>query len=202
MKAPTRSDRKISLTSTEPGEPPRSRFQSGMLASPMTPGLLHGKRAAERQARRSALTKSRSRRKRRQAPPQTPSALGSLAGAGSFGPPLATPTRAGRGTRSPMDVARLHDLDDGPGRHLRLRHLEHRLMPVRVEVTALRLEAADAVALKGLGGGSRSVSSKPSSEGLQGAVGAGARASAGRALRPRRMLSETVSMSRAKFVTA
>src|SRR6476646_8269488 len=56
------------------------------------------------------------------------------------------------GAQDPVadDVARLHDLDDGPGRHLRLRHLEHRLMPVRVEFLALRLEAADAVALKGL----------------------------------------------------
>ena len=67
-----------------------------------------------------------------------------FAAGAAFAPPLDTDER--RTQHAIADgVAGLHDLHDGARRHRRIRHLVHRLLEVRVELLALRIELLDAV---------------------------------------------------------
>ena len=85
--------------------------------------------------------------------PATVSPALSFAGGGgrSFGPPLATPTSAGRNIALADHVAGLHDLRDRAGRQRGVGHLVHGLVQIGIELLArLGLEFLDAVLLQHL----------------------------------------------------
>ena len=66
-------------------------------------------------------------------------------GGAAFGPPLETPTIAGRMHPVRDDVARLHDLNHAAGRYIGVRHFEHRLMEIGIEFRTQRIDPLDAV---------------------------------------------------------
>ena len=97
-------------------------------------------------------------------------------------------------------IARLHDLDDRPGRVIVGRHLEDRLMQVGIELLADRIELLDAVASR-----ANCAVRAPSSRRLRSASPAPSldlRASSGTAWMARARLSAAVSISRAKAAIA
>ena len=118
----------------------------------------------------------------------------------AFGPPLETPTIAGRSTRSPIVQPLWTTWETVPAGTRLVGRLENRLMKIRVELLALGIELLDPVAAKRPPRDrARSVRRPRSCDRIDGS--ALARASAGRCSSARDRLSTTVSMSRAKLVT-